>query len=356
MRQNDLICRLGGDEFVIISAPIIDQPVAEKIASKIAQCLDKPFTINHRITHVTASIGIVFCSASTSLQSLIKKADRAMYKAKRSGKNGFKFYTSELAVENKRRDFLSDELKFSIQRNEFALSVLTLEHFKSGEQSKEQGVYTWNHNELGEIPAEEFLAIAESTGHIVSLEVTLISQALCKLESLSFDGGAKIDKVSMPISQVSLSQPEFLESNVLPIIKQHSLACQRLSFEVPVETICLNLPNDRISKSLELLRSHGSSLVLSHVSGQHLSILPLLECQISRFKLAESMVANAQASHLARQTIRAICAMAHALDIDVVATKIQTQEDYERMKALGCDYGQGSYIDELNVLNMRSKA
>lgn len=224
-----------------------------------------------------------------------------MYKAKRSGKNGFKFYTSELAVENKRRDFLSDELKFAIQRNEFALNVLTLEHFKSDEQSKEQGVYTWNHNELGEIPAEEFLAIAESTGHIVSLEVTLISQALRKLESLSFDGGVKIDKVSMPISQVSLSQPEFLESNVLPIIKQHLLACQRLSFEVPVETICLNLPNDRISKSLELLRSHGSSLVLSHVSGQHLSILPLLECQISRFKLAESMVANAQASHLARQ-------------------------------------------------------
>lgn len=358
LRQRDLICRLGGDEFVVISAPIKDQPVVEKIAEKIIQSFERPFVINHRIAHVTTSIGIVYTSAKrVSLHDIQQKADHAMYKAKKAGKNRYRFYSPEIAVDNKRHDFLCQELKLALEGNGstvekedvFSLKIAFLEDLKTGIKTKEQGGYSWQHPRLGRISAEELLSIAESTGNIICLEVKLIRIAINaiekEIESFSALQECKPRRISMPISQVSLSQPDLLASVLQPLAEKHTIAMQQLLFEVPAETVCSSLSNSPARQSFKLLDSYGSSLVMSHVTGQNLSIQPLLECQISRITLAESLVQNAYDSDVAKQSIKALCAMAHALDIQVVATGIETNTDYDCLKSLGCDYGQGNYID-----------
>ncbi|SBS33869.1 Cyclic di-GMP phosphodiesterase Gmr [Marinomonas spartinae] len=361
LRQRDLICRLGGDEFVVISAPIKDQPVAEKIAEKIIQCFERPFVINHRIAHITTSMGIVFTSAlRVNLHDVQQKADHAMYKAKKAGKNRYRFYNQAIAVESKRHDFLCQELKITLEgtnstaeKDEFSLEIALLEDLKTGVKTKEQGIYSWQHPQLGRISAEELLSTAESTGNIVCLEANLISKAINtiekEIESFSSYPNYKPRRISMPISQAILSQPDLLASVLLPIVEKHPMAMRGLLFEVPAETVYSSLPNSLVSQSLKLLDSYGSSLVLSHVTGQSLSIQPLIECQISRINLAESLVQNAYSCDVAKQSIKTLCAMAHALDIKVVAKGIETNKSYRCIKSLGCcDYGQGDYIDRQN--------
>ncbi len=239
-REGDTIARLGGDEFVILLEGADDQKEIEDVANRILDLLGTPFTVQDQELYIGASIGIsLFPGDGEDVATLIRNADTAMYRAKEQGRHTFRFYTAELTSEALSRMTLEASLRYALARNELQLHYQPQYDFTSGELVGAEALLRWRNPELGMVPPDRFIPLAEDIGLIVPLGEWVLATA-CGTARQWLDQGLPLRTISVNLSGMQLQRADIVEKVAL-ILRATGLPPHMLELEI-TESVLMRQP------------------------------------------------------------------------------------------------------------------
>ncbi len=336
--SDDFVARLGGDEFAVLLTDIPNSAAASSIARKIIQEFEKPITIHDQEIISTTSIGITIAPADTTdPTTMIKNADLAMYRAKELGRNNYQFFTSEMNIEALGRLFLENELRQAIEKKQFDIHYQPIINMNTQTIAGFESLVRWNHPSKGLISPEQFIYIAEETGLIVPLGELIIKEA-CKEMNRVHNFG-----VSKPKVAVNLSVRQFQDPNLPQIIEaaleESGLPAKYLQLEI-TESMLL----DDIDETIDLLRimkDFGVSISIDDFGTGYSSLSYLKKLPIDVIKVDKSFVHDIPEDSNDMAITAAVIAMAHKLQLQVVAEGVETHEQLNFLKNNNCDFIQG---------------
>ena len=335
---DDFVARLGGDEFAILLTDIPNSSAAGSMARKILQEFEKPIKIQDQEIITTTSIGITVAPADTTdPTTMIKNADLAMYRAKELGRNNYQFFTSEMNIEALGRLFLENELRQAIEKQQFEIHYQPIINMNTQTIAGFESLVRWNHPSKGLISPEQFIYIAEETGLIVPLGEIIIKEACKEINKIHESGTAK------PKVAVNLSVRQFQDPNLPEIIKTalqaSGLPAKFLQLEI-TESMLL----DDIDETIELLKimkNFGVSISIDDFGTGYSSLSYLKKLPIDVIKVDKSFVRDIPEDNNDMAITAAVIAMAHKLQLQVVAEGVETHEQLNFLKNNNCDFIQG---------------
>ena len=344
VRQTDLLARISGDEFVVLLRGLKTSSEGVSVAEKIKRTLDEPFFIDAQVFHIGASIGVsVSPTDATDPTELLRHADSAMYHVKRSGKNGVKRYHETVDAASEAHKTLERDLRQALTRGELQLFYQPLFDLRSGRLVKAEALLRWQHPERGWISPADFIPLAENSGYIVPLGSWVLQTATQQARSWELAGAAV--RVSVNVSALQFAQPTFGES-VIGALKRSHLEPSYLELEL-TESIMLRNPEVVRRNLSDLKRSHITFAIDDFGTG-YSSLSYLRDFPIDTIKLDRSFVrdlsAPRRAPHYALALVEAIVKLAQNLDVELVAEGIETSEQFELLRDLGCHVGQGFFF------------
>ena len=338
VRSTDTVARLGGDEFLVILDDIDNLAVVERVAQEILQQMSEPFLLNDHRSFVSASIGItLYPNDAKTLESLLKNADQAMYTAKDKGRNRYNYFTFEMEATAQRRRHMLDELRDAINLEQLELYYQPIIDFKSGSVVKAEALLRWNHPK-GQIPPMEFIPLAEETGLIVSIGnwvfAEVIRQASIWNEYYDTDLQVSINTSPVQYKDDSCCNPDWfghlLSSGLVP---------ENICIEI-TETLLMEMGKEVTDKLLQF-RDQGIQVSLDDFGTGYSSLAYLKQFHIDYLKIDKSFVSNLKPDSHDFVLCEAIIVMAHTLGIQVIAEGVETEEQAQLLKLVGCDFGQG---------------
>ncbi len=338
LRESDIVARLGGDEFAVI-LPIISKPEdASIIAEKILKQVQKPVVVKGKEFLLTTSIGIaIFPSDGSTPEELIKAADAAMYKAKSEGKNKYFYFSEELSRNLKKKVELERKLRKAFINNEFRIVYQPFIDLKTGEIIGVEALIRWFSKDYGLIRPSKFISIAEEVGLIVDLENWVIEN-VCKQVKEWENKGIHLERVAINISPKHFMTSSFIKD--VEIIKKYGL--NNIEFEI-IESIFLEDYN-LIQKKIEKLKELNISISIDDFGTGYSSLSYLKNFSIDIIKIDKTFIKDITTNINDEAIVKAVIAIANALKIRTLAEGIENAEQLEKLKSLGCDYGQGYYI------------
>jgi len=341
IRKNDIVARLGGDEFAILLEGINKKSNAEIIANKIVDEFKKGVTVQDKITGVGASIGISFYpDDAKDAEALIHCADTAMYSAKLSGSNLFHFYHSTMGDHVNRRNLIEQELNIALREGGLCLYYQPQLDLATGKIVSFEALSRWFHPELGFIPPDEFIPIAEETGLIAELGLNVFNQAAKQLKLWQQQGYPEIKMA------VNISPKQFLLTDIhLDIantIKHNNIDAKYLELEL-TESLIVEDP-EKIIKLLHTIKSVGVRLSIDDFGTGYSSLSYLSKFPLDILKIDKSFVQQTAKDKRSLALTKAIVGIAQSLNLEVIAEGVETKEQLDIVKALGCHYMQGYYF------------
>jgi diguanylate cyclase (GGDEF)-like protein len=338
VRSTDTVARLGGDEFLVILDDIGNLVVVERVAQEILQQMSEPFLLNDHRSFVSASIGItLYPNDAKTLESLLKNADQAMYTAKDKGRNRYNYFTFEMEATAQRRRHMLDELRDAVNLEQLELYYQPIIDFKSGSVVKAEALLRWNHPK-GQIPPMEFIPLAEETGLIVSIGnwvfAEVIRQTSIWNEYYDTDLQVSINTSPVQYKDDSCCNPDWfghlLSSGLVP---------ENICIEI-TETLLMEMGKEVTDKLLQF-RDQGIQVSLDDFGTGYSSLAYLKQFHIDYLKIDKSFVSNLKPDSHDFVLCEAIIVMAHTLGIKVIAEGVETEEQAQLLKLVGCDFGQG---------------
>lgn len=333
--------RLGGDEFVLL-LPGADCPDNVALQARaLMEALTKPFSIASQQFLLTCSIGIALHPgvASDGL-TLIERADIAMYRAKQSGRDGYRFYSESMSVENYWRLELEADLRLALKRGELLLHYQPKVSLESGAIVGAEALVRWAHPTQGLIPPARFISLAEETGLIVPLGSWVLRTA-CAQNAEWRRKGLKSIRVAVNVSAVQFVAPDFVDS-VAAILKETGLPAEGLEIEL-TESMIMNDVDQAIS-ILNALRDLGVMLSIDDFGTGYSSLAYLKRFPINVLKIDQSFVRGIDDDKDDRLIIASIIGLAHNLQLQVVAEGVETAVELEYLQQQRCDEIQGYYF------------
>jgi diguanylate cyclase (GGDEF)-like protein/PAS domain S-box-containing protein len=343
IRQNDTVARLGGDEFAIILGGIKKRENAETITKKIIASFEQGINVQGSATGVGASIGISFFphDADTA-ESLIHCADTAMYSAKTEGSNLYHFYHANMGDHINRRNQIEHELSIALKENTLSLFYQPQLDFTTGEIVSFEALSRWSHPELGIISPDEFIPIAEDTGLIAELGLNVFNQACKQLKQWQDDGFTNIRMA------INISPKQFLLTDIHMVvankIEEHNLHPSSIELEL-TESLIVEDP-EKIISMLHTLKSIGIRLSIDDFGTGYSSLSYLSKFPLDILKIDKSFVQQTTKDKRGLALTKAIMGIAQSLNLDVIAEGVETQEQLDILKSLGCHYLQGYYFSK----------
>jgi diguanylate cyclase (GGDEF)-like protein len=244
LRTSDSIARLGGDEFAILIEQFDDETDVVDIAKKILAVFKKSFSLQGHQVYTTCSIGIsVYPVHGASSEELLRNADAAMYKAKSEGRNAFQFYTKEMTKRAYERVLLESYLRQAIDEHQFHLNYQPQVNMQNGSLIGLECLIRWRHPQIGMIPPDQFITLAEETGMIIDIDRWVLRSAVAQLSSW-LKQGLSPGILSLNLSMIQLNQVDFIEF-VERVIHEFGVDPSHLMFEV-TETSIMKDPNRAI--------------------------------------------------------------------------------------------------------------
>jgi diguanylate cyclase (GGDEF)-like protein len=338
LRGSDVVARLGGDEFVIILEDVAERHAIEAIAHTLLTALSQPLQLSGHECHTTASIGIAtFPDNGSDVHTLTKNADMAMYLAKDDGKNGFRFFTSEIKSQSIERLMLETALRHALERNQFALHYQPKVDLATRQITGVEALLRWTHPELGMLPPAQFIPLAEETGLIVPIGLWVLKEACAQNMAWQRRG---LRPVSMA---VNLSPRRFVDEYILQDIDE-ALAASGMSpvllqLEVTESMVMRNVP--RAIKVLDAIQSRGIRLAIDDFGTGYSSMSLMKQFPIDTIKIDRSFVRDLPDDSEDRAIAQAIISMGKALGMTVVAEGVETAEQEIFLRDHGCDEMQG---------------
>jgi diguanylate cyclase (GGDEF)-like protein len=338
MRKSDTVARLGGDEFAILLPENNSTYDIEVIANKILKNLAQPYHFEGRDSFVSASIGItIFPDDGNNTVNLMRKADSAMYRAKKKGRNQFQFFVQEMDDEAMRRKELEEALHIALDNGDFHLNYQPVINTETGCVDSAEALIRWQHTEKGMVPPGEFIPLAEEIGLIVPIGEWVLREA-CR-EAMTWS----IVHKKPPSVAVNLSSRQFQSQNIPELVKvvllESGLPAERLILEI-TESLLFS-DNDRTLNQLQAIRRLGVQLSIDDFGTGYSSLSYLKKFPVSYLKIDHSFIMNLPTISEDVALVNAILSMAQSLDLSVVAEGVETPAQAAFMLSTNCQYLQG---------------
>ncbi len=332
------IARFGGDEFQILLHNIESSEQAGAAAQHILDRLSDPFTINEHKIYAPASIGIaVYPDDGTDTENLIKFADIAMYYAKKSGGNNFKFYSDELNQRAVGKFDLQMRLRDAIKNGGLSLVFQPKIDVTSGALIGAEALCRWHDEKLGTVPPDRFIKAAETHGMIGALTEWLIDQACTQLNQwlpvAPPDFALAINASSQDVHGALL--PGLLQK----YMQQHDIHPRNLIIELTETGLIKSMYNP--IENLQAIRNTGVRISLDDFGTGYSSLSYLRELPIDELKLDRSFLQGVPDETRARSIVKVVAELAKALDLNWTAEGVEHQEQLTLLQSMGCTYAQG---------------
>ncbi len=345
LREGDTVGRVGGDEFVLILNDQSNEEVIFRAMQRISAKVAEPLTLDGKELYVTASAGIsLYPQDGRDVDTLLKNADAAMYRAKEHGRSNFQFYTSEMNERVNDRLALEHALRRALERQEFALHYQQKVDLRSGALIGAEALVRWLHPEWGLVRPARFIPIAEETGLIVQLGEWVIHEA-CRQTRAWLQAGLKPGVVSVNLSARQF-RAEGLVRAVSRILQETGLDPASLEMELTESMVMHNV--ETAIATLQGLKSLGLRLSVDDFGTGYSSLSYLKGLPIDALKIDRSFVRDIGTGSEAEDGIlaAAIISLGHALQLQVIAEGVETDAQLHFLKRHGCDQVQGFLYGE----------
>jgi diguanylate cyclase (GGDEF)-like protein len=348
MRSGDTFARISGDEFGMLLEDLEDVGQATEVANRIKRDLTRPFVVDSHEAVVTASIGVAAAAPSESgeesAEELMRRADVAMYQGKREGKDRYKVFASRMNHSFERLE-LEENLRRAIAREELRVYYQPQVGVSTGEVVGFEALVRWEYAERGLLLPSEFIPVAEQTGMIVPLGRWVLGEA-CR-QARTFREQVPPDtslRIGVNLSILQLRHPELLEE-VSEILSKTGMDPRELSLEI-TESAMIEEDRPNALDTLRELKNLGVSLAIDDFGTGHSSITNLKSFPVDIIKMDRSMVEGVDADPKNRAIVSATRVLAQAFGLEVGAEGVETAEEMEALRLLGCDFAQGYYWQE----------
>lgn len=343
LKNKDIFARYGGDEFVLTFTDIHHPREALHLGEKIIQLLESPFYIHTHELFITASIGIsVYPHDGDDTETLLNKADIAMYYAKDHGKNQFSFYFDDLKTDAKRTFTLDSELRKAISnKNEFEIYYQPKVNYQKQQIIGMEALVRWHNEILGNVSPGEFIPYAEETGLIIPLS-EIILEKVC-LDAHELIGNGYKMPIAINISSIHFHQPNFITS-IQQILERNNLPANHFELELTERTIMNN--EKETTRKLILLKHMGFKLSLDDFGTGYSSLSYLVEFPIDCLKIDQSFIKQICSVSDKQAIVHAIIQMAHRLQMSVIAEGVEQRDQVKLLGEMDCDMIQGYYYSK----------
>jgi diguanylate cyclase (GGDEF)-like protein/PAS domain S-box-containing protein len=341
IRNTDTLSRLAGDEFTIL-VPDTSQEAVTRLAERIHQTMAKPFHVTGHSVTVSASIGIAFSKGiDDDVHQLIRHADTAMYHTKKFKRNNYTIYTEELDLKTSYKLTIERDLTFAIANNELELYYQPIMDLKSEKIIALEALIRWHHPELGLIPPNDFIPVAEESGQIIAIG-NWVLQTACRQNKLWQNSGIPSFKVAVNISTKQLQQYDFVGS-VVKILEETNLEPKWLELEV-TESILMD-DVGLIKNSLLELKQTGITISIDDFGTGYTSLSYLRQYPFDKVKIDKSFIEDISRDLNGKRITSAIISLAHSLNMNVVAEGIENEVELRYLVEEECDLGQGYFFN-----------
>ncbi len=337
LRQSDTVARLGGDEFIILIDGLQSPAHFASVAQKIQRSLEEPMEIEGHLCTSSASIGIaVYPNDGTDLDTLLQKADTAMYHAKSSGRATFSFFDARMNRDTATRLDISQRLRSALGKKELRLVYQPQYSLPAQNVIGVEALLRWRSEPYGEIPPDQFIPIAEETGLIVAIGEWVLREALRQARQWS-DGGMPL-RVAVNVSAVQIYRDDFIQ--VLgQALRDTGVDPALVEIELTESTVMGD--TDAILKTFDQIRRLGVSLAIDDFGTGYSSLAYLRRFHVSRLKIDRSFVRDISNDEESDAIAEAIIRMSHSLKLEVIAEGVETAEQLAFLGNAGCDEIQG---------------
>lgn len=342
IRSEDTLARLGGDEFVIILNQLKDTENVIDVVEKIVNSFEQPFKLSNYQVNTTVSIGIcMYPNDGVDVDSLMKSADAAMYKAKDVGRNTYEFYQSELNQLANRRHQLANELRSAIKNDEIYLVFQPQLNLPTNRIIGAEVLIRWHSPVLGHISPAEFIPIAESTGLIKEIGDWVLENA-CKTLASCLAENITI-RLAVNLSAVQFKQAD-LAAQIASILKKHNIPAKCLEVEI-TESMLMRDVNKAI-EVLEKIKDMQIRIAIDDFGTGYSSLAYLRRFPLDALKIDQSFVDELVVDNDDTAITLAIISMAKSLRLEVIAEGVETSQQLEFLRQNNCDDIQGYYFSK----------
>ncbi|WP_216329770.1 putative bifunctional diguanylate cyclase/phosphodiesterase [Deinococcus aestuarii] len=334
LRGDDLVARQGGDEFLVL-LDLSDGRQVETVGRQCLQALTTPFEVQGHSLTVGASIGVsLFPQDAREAGELCRRADLAMYHAKRAGKNHLSLFAADQAVGGP--SLIEERLRGALDRGELTLHYQPQFDVRGERVVATEALLRWTDAELGPVSPEHFIPLAESTGLVVEIGAWVLDEA-CRQAAVWRQVGWK-GHMAVNVSPRQLAEPEWVE-RVLGTLERHGLRGPDLELELTEHAVVQDAR--AAAQTLGRLRDAGVRIAVDDFGTGHTTLLYLLEFPLQVLKIDRRLVQGALEREGERRVLQALVALAQGLTLDVVAEGVETGAQRAQMEELGVGFVQG---------------
>lgn len=341
LRRSDSVARMGGDEFTLLLQNIANTTDVAHIAEKVISAIQQPADINGHEVVVGCSIGIaIYPEAGRDADTLLKHADMAMYKAKQLSGSNYRFFTEMMNQDVRRQLRQESDLRAALKQQQFLLHYSPRIDVTTGKVVALEALLRWDKPGVGLLNASDFIATAEETGIITAIGYWVLRQACHDVKMLQNFWGEQV------MVAINLSVRQFKDENlvheVARIFSDHDIQPGDIEFEITETVFADNI--DLVSLCMRPLAFFGINFLLDNFGAGNSSLLHLQRLPISTVKIDLLFLQELNRSHTDKRLVSAMISLAHNLGKLVVAEGVETKEQKEWLKEMGCDLMQGRYF------------
>ena len=339
IRESDTAARLGGDEFALLVEHLADPAAVEAFAERVVRVFSDAFDLAGGKVITTATVGVATTEDSADVDELLRHADLALYAAKSAGKRQWRRYAPVLSAGMIRRREVQAALEEAVSTSAFTLAYQPIVALTSGTIAGFEALVRWPHPRWGMMQPDQFIELAEETGHIVPLGSWVLGQAATELVRWRppHDGRPPL-YASVNVSARQFRDPGFVDS-VRQVLTRTGLSPSSLMLEL-TETVLLRR-DERLLADLVELKSIGVKLAIDDFGTGYSSLSYLRELPIDVLKIDKSFVDGIAVSEQRLALVEGIIGIARTLHLDVIAEGIETEVQRDLLVSMGCQYGQG---------------
>ena len=340
-RDQDTVARLGGDEFLIVLSDVKDIPDAAVAAERLMDAMTGGFVVQGHPLSVSCSLGIsIFPEHGVDGETLIKHADAAMYSAKDNGRNNIQLFTDQMNAQAVERLALESSLRRALEKKELFLVYQPQMDVATGKITGLEALLRWQHPELGLVPPDRFIRIAENSGLIIPIGEWVL-RAACSQARRWQDEGIPAVVVAVNVSAVQFRQPGFCEL-IKRVLEETGLAPQYLGLELTEGLLLADA--DVTFAVLQDLKAMGLSLAIDDFGTGYSGFSYLRHFWVSKLKIDRSFIRDVAVNPDDAAITAAIISMAKSLRLKAVAEGVENEAQMSFLRAHHCDEIQGYYF------------
>jgi len=341
-RSRPLLARLAGDEFTLFFPEVDDVAEIERVARRVVLAISEPFELSAHSVDIGASIGVALSpDHGTTIESLMRAADIAMYRAKALGGGQHCLFNDDLAAEHQQRIDTEKALTEAVQRGEFVLAFQPQMSLLTGEIAGAEALLRWRHPRDGLRGPNSFIPVAERTGLIAEIGDWVLGEIAAVLGSWNQRGLGR--RLSFNISPRQLDRPDFF-ARVRTAFADAQVPLSRVELEF-TESAAMEV-SETVLAEVAALRNDGVTISIDDFGTGYSNLARLRTMPLDRVKLDPSLIADIETCEKARVIVQAVVQLIKGVECEIVAEAVETAAQADILRAMGCDTVQGYVFAE----------